>query len=69
MSITSTLTVTRVPDVSLRGQRTLTIKSINTLRGKKDYREKEDVNKRVVPVYSIPGAVSERKFHMHTELT
>lgn len=66
MSITS-LPVTREPDVSPRGQRTLTVKSINTLRGK-NTSEKEDVNKRAVPIYSIPGTASERKFHMHTEL-
>lgn len=67
VSIISALSVNREPDVSLRGERTLTIEPINTLKRRKN-REREEVNKYVLLIYYIPDTVGGRKFPMNNVL-
>lgn len=52
ISITSALPMNREPDVSLRGERTLIIKLINKLEGRKS-RERKEVSKCVWIIHYI----------------
>lgn len=68
MSITSALPMNRKLEVSLRGEKTLIIKLLNTLGGRKS-RERKEVSKCAWIIHYISGTMLEMKFQVNHELT